>query len=326
MKYMAPVEPRHAVSAWAESLDVDDLGGIQIVELGGAEHGFVRNGSRRWLGVFIAIAAAVTGFGFVSHGSEATLLGPVQTRSEVRAVASASPGNRVGAPATDRTTEALDDQPIVVTSPVEGATITSGVTMTGGVVVIDAAARRPLGRVHAAVSIGELVLGARDVDVETSGTFQFRILLFPPPFDAPVALRMQAAPSGGRAGFDMSRDFHLAIPSAVGFWDASATGLVDAAGRVQMRIRGYGPLSARTVDIAIRDARRQEIATDSVRLTVDGDLPGAVGGRILGLGSFDTTLWLPRGSSGHLTVLVRWRDAATGARLHMETALMPNGE
>src|SRR5262245_27257135 len=48
MKYIAPVEPRQAVSAWAESVDAHDLGAIQIVELSGAEHGRIGNGSRRW--------------------------------------------------------------------------------------------------------------------------------------------------------------------------------------------------------------------------------------------------------------------------------------
>jgi hypothetical protein len=245
--------------------------------------------------------------------------------SEARSIASASPGNRVGPLATDGAAQGLDDQPIVITTPAGGATVTSGVTMTGGAVVVDASARRALGMVHTSVSIGELVLGSRDTDVQAAGPFQVRIALFPPPFDAPVVLRMRGAPSSGRGGFDVSRDFHLAIPSAVGFWDASATGLVDAGGRIQVRIRGYGPLSARAVDIAIRDARSHAVAKASVRLAVDGDVPGAVAGRILGLGSFDATLWLPPGSAGKLSLVATWRDAGTGARLHMETTLAPVG-
>ena len=324
MKYMAPVDTRHAVSAWAESLDVNDLGGIQIVELAGAEHGFVRNGSRRWLGVFIAVAAAVTGFGFVSHGSEASLLGPAPARSEAARIAQASPDDRSGPTATDPAAPGDAGQPIGLVAPAEGARITSGVTMTGGVVAVEADAREGIGNVHATVSMGELLLGASDVDVSARGPFAFRIPVFPPPFDAPVVLRLQTAPGDGRAGVDVSRAFRLAVPSAVGFWDASPTGSVDARGRIQLQVRGYGPRSARSLDLAIRDARGREIATTSVRIVVDDRIPGASAGRILGLGSFASTLWLPAGADDHLSLRATWRDAATGARLHMDTALAPS--
>jgi hypothetical protein len=197
------------------------------------------------------------------------------------------------------------------------------VTMTGGVVVVDAFARRPVGMVHASVAIGELVLGSTDVEVQTIGPFEFRIPLFPPPFAAPVVLRLHAAPSGRGGGFDVFRDFRLNIPSAVGFWDASPTGPVDARGRVLIVIRGYAPLSARTVDVAIRDGRGHEVATGSIRLAVDADLPGSAGGWSLGLGSFEATLWLPPGWGDRLSLIATWRDAATGTQLHMETALAP---
>jgi hypothetical protein len=323
MKYIAPVEPRHEASAGAQGVGAADLDGPRIVELTGVEQDVVGPGSRRWSAVLVGIAVAVTGFGFVWHGSGPPVRGPARDASEVATAASATPRGLDGANETGGAALDVGDQPLVVIAPADGATVTSGVTMTGGVVVIDAAARRALGMVHASVSIGGLVLGSSDVDVQTIGPFEFRIPLFPPPFDAPVVLRMQAAPSGGGHGFEVSRDFHLDIPSAVGFWDASPTGVVDAGGRVQMVIRGYGPRSARTVDIAIRDARGHDVANGSVRLAVDADLPGAVAGRILGLGSFDATLWLPPGPADGLSLIATWRDAATGARLHVETALTP---
>jgi hypothetical protein len=324
MKYMAPVEPRHAVSTWANNLDVDDLGGIQIIELAGAEHGLVRNGSRRWLGVVIAVAAAVTGFGFVSHGSEAALLGAAPARPAVAVVASAGPERRVGSIATDPASQTPDARPIVVVAPADGAKVTSGVVMTGGVVTVDAAADRVLGTVRASVSMGELVLGERVIDVQAVGPFKVRIPVFPPPFDAPVTLRLQASTPGSGAGFDVARGFRLAIPSAVGFWQATPTGTVDAKGRVQLQIRGYAPLSARSIDIAIRDPRGHDVAAASVRIAFDADLPGAAAGRILGLGTFDATVWLPRASVGQHSLCGTWRDAATGARLHVDTALEPS--
>jgi hypothetical protein len=322
MKYIAPVEPRHEASVGALGEGSDDLDSFRIVELTGVEQG-VGSGSRQWIGVMVGIVVAITGLGFLWHGSGPPIHGPAQNTSKVAAAALATPRDLDGANETGGPALHDGDQPVVVIAPADGATVTSGVTMTGGVVVIYGAARRALGMIHASVSMGGLVLGSSDVDVQTIGPFAFRIPLFPPPFDAPVVLRMQAAPSSWGDGFEVSRDFHLDIPSAVGFWDASLTGMVDVGGRVQMVIRGYGPRSARTVDVAIRDARGHDVAKRSVRLALDADLPGAVGGRILGLGSFVAALWLPPGSADGLSLIATWRDAATGTRLHMETALTP---
>src|SRR5262245_58163026 len=52
MKYIAPVER-----------EPDDVGGPEIVDLTGAEHAAVPSGSRRWIGVLVGLAVAITGFG-----------------------------------------------------------------------------------------------------------------------------------------------------------------------------------------------------------------------------------------------------------------------
>jgi hypothetical protein len=298
---------------------MDDL---QIVELGGAEHGVVRAGSRRWTGVLVGLAVAITGFGFVYHGSSPPVPGAGGEASEAPAAAPRTPPGVDGAIESGAALD-VSEPPVIVTAPADGATVTSGAIMTGGVVVVDAVARRALGLVHASVSIDERVLGAGDLNVPTSGPFEVRIPVFPPPFAARVALRMQVYPSGGDPGSELSRDFRLNIPSVVGFWDVSPTGVVDPHGRLQILIRGYGPVAARTVVIAVRDARGHDVATGSAGIAVHGDLPGAEGGRILGLGSFGATLWLPPAADA-LSLQATWRDAATGARLHMETAL-PEG-
>jgi hypothetical protein len=327
MKYIARMEPSHESSAGAQGVradyldDVDDLG---IVELAAVEHGIVGSGSRRWIGVAVGIAVGITGFGFVSHGTGPPSRGPAHDASAAAAAASGTPPGLDGANETGGTALDVGDRPVLVIAPADGATVTSGVTMTGGVVVVDAVAHRALGMVQTSVSMGGLVLGSSDVDVQTAGPFEFRIPLFPPPFAAPVVLRMHAAPSARGGGFDVFRNVHLNIPCAVGFWDASPSGTIDARGRVPIVIRGYAPLSARTVDLAIRDGRGHEVATGSIRLAVDADLPGSAGGWILGLGSFKATLWLPPGWGDRLSLIATWRDAAAGTRLHLETEFAPS--
>jgi len=321
MKYIAPVEQRHETSVAEGDPGADGMDDLQIIELGSRQHDVVRARSRRWAGVLVGLAVAITGFGFVCHGSGPPVRGPAGEALGAPASLPVTPRGVDGA--SERVSGAPDatEQPVIVTAPADGATVTSGVIMTGGVVVVDAVARRALGLVHASISIDELLLGARDLEVPTIGPFQFTIPVFPPPFAAPVTLRMRVASSGGDAASELSRAFRLNIPSAVGFWDASPTGLVDPDGRLEVRVRGYGPVSARTVVVAIRDARGHDVATGSAAIAIHGDLQGAEGGGVLGLGSFGATLWLPPGSAGASSLQLTWRDAATGARLHMETAL-----
>ena len=201
--------------------------------------------------------------------------------------------------------------------------MTGGIAVTGAVVVVDATARRALGTIHASVSIGEAVLGCRDVTVDVAGPIQVRIPVFPPAFDAPVVLHLDSEPIGSRSGLAISRDLRLDIPSVVGFWDVTPTGSVDRTGRVQMSIRGYAPRASRTAKIAVQDARGHVAAIATVPISDEGGCPGSIGGRIFGLGSFVARLWLPAGSTGPWTLGVRWRDATTGHQLHFETALSP---
>src|SRR4051794_40038400 len=182
MRYVAPVEPLRGASAGARSVGADDLDDLRIVEPTHMEHGVVRSGSRRWTGILVGITVAATGFGIVYHGSEPPVRGPARDVSEATADTSATPRCVDGANETGDVALDIGDQPVVVTEPADGATVTSGVTMTGGVVVINATTRRELGMIHASVAIGGLVLGSRDVDVETIGPFAYRIPLFPPPF------------------------------------------------------------------------------------------------------------------------------------------------
>jgi hypothetical protein len=294
-----------------------------MVELTDIRRDHGRLGSARWLGLLVGLAVAVIGYGFVGQVTGPPRTGPDRAHNDTdRAVAAAAtePTSTVG---SDGPISAVDDQPMLLTAPIEGATVTSGIAVTGGVVVVDAIARRGLGVVHASVSIGGAVLGCRDVSVDAAGPIEVRIPVFPPAFDAPVMLRLASKGIGDRSGFAIARDLRLDIPSVVGFWDAAPTATVVQTGRVEMLIRGYGPRSARTVDIAIRDAGGTELAIDSVPIADDKGCPGSMGGGIFGLGSFVARLGLPAGTTGPWTLGARWRDAGTGLELHFETSLAP---
>src|SRR3954463_6702846 len=119
MRYVAPVEPLRGASAGARSVGADDLDDLRIVEPTHMEHGVVRSGSRRWVGILVGIAVAATGFGFVHHGSGPAVGGPVRVVSEATTPTSAT------SRAADRPNEigdvahAIGDQPVVVTSPAD---------------------------------------------------------------------------------------------------------------------------------------------------------------------------------------------------------------
>ena len=322
MKYVAPVERRDPGTPRRADPGGDGTDELEIVDLVGGGHDLLPRRSGRRIGVLIGLAVALVGYGFVGHFSGSPASGPVHSTDDADrslAVATTDPAGATGpdGPMSE------DDESLMVTAPTDGSTLTGGIEVTGGVVVVDAIATRPLGALHASVSIGGAVLGCRDLTVLTAGPLEVRIPVFPPAFDAPVVLSVASAPFEGRPGSALARDLRLDIPSVVGFWDAAPTGTVVQTGRVQMLIHGYGPRSARTIDISIQDVLGEVVAVTSVPITDDHDCPGSIGGRIFGLGSFVARLWLTAGTTGPRTLSARWRDAATGQQLHFETSLGP---
>jgi hypothetical protein len=320
VKYVAPVELRNPGTPRRTDPDGDGTDEIEIVDLVGGGHDLLPMRSGRRLGVLIGLAVALVGYGFAGQFSGSPTPGPVHSTDAADRSVAAAPTDPLSALGPDRS-RSEDDQPLIVTAPTNGSTLSGEIEVTGGVVLVDAIARRPLGAVRASVSIGGAVLGCRNVSVERAGPLEVRIPVFPPGFDAPVVLSMTFAPFAGRPGFALARDLRLDIPSVAGFWDAAPTATVVQTGRVQMLIHGYGPRSARTVDIAIQDALGAVVANTSVPITDDLDCPGSTGGRIFGLGSFVARLWLPAGTTGSRTLSGRWRDDATGQELHFETSL-----
>ncbi len=206
-----------------------------------------------------------------------------------------------------------DDRPVIVTAPAEGATVTGGIAVTGGVVVVDATARRALGTVHASVSIGDAVLGCHDVSVDLAGPFEVRIPVFPPAFDAPVVLRLDSEPLGGRSGFAVSRQLRLDVPSVVGFWDAAPT----AADRQDRPSRVVDPRIRATVRADGRHRRsrtggawwsRSRRSRSSTRMPAPARSVGGSSALEASLPDYGCrpVRQVP-GSSGR-----SWRDAATG--------------
>ncbi len=308
-------------SGGGDEVAADDAEAPQIVELASVGAGTVGRASRRWIGVLMATSAALTGLGFMAHGFAPAIRPAAQEASEAQPPA--SPTSRGGDADAGSGGVAPDagDSDMIVLAPQDGATVTSGVILTGGVVAVNAVARRPLGTVHASVSIGTLVLGSSEVEVMRAGPFGLEVRVFPPPFNAPVVLRLHADSPGAGGTVDTARSFQLDIPSAVGLWAMSPSGRVDARGRVQIVVRGYGPLSARMLHVAVRDRHGRRVSRARARLGVNVGAPGAAAGWILGLGRFTATLWLPPGPAKDLVLVATWRDAATGARLHTETRL-----
>jgi len=320
MKYVAHIEPREPDGGGMGQ--GDRAAGGEIEELTGVERDLVSPRSSRWIGLFLTVAVAIIGYGFVSHASD-----PPTTS---RAPEPAGPGDAGWLPHVPRNggegpmaADPAADNALTITAPAGGSTITGGVAVTGGVVVVEAVAGRPLGTVHVSVAIGEAVLGWRDVDVRRAGPLELRIPVFAPAFDAPVVLRLAAAAMGGEPGVVVSRDLRLDVPSAVGFWDAVPTGIVDDAGRAELLIQGYGPRASRTIEIAMRDARGVVRARSAVPISYDSTVPGAPGGRVLGLGSFTARLWVAADDAGPWTLRAEWPDASTGTHLHLETSLPP---
>jgi hypothetical protein len=93
MKYIAPVDPPSESSAGRPDQGPEDHGDAQIVDLTRADRG-VQAGSRCWIGVLLGIAVAVTGFGFICHGSA-----PQVDRIAANATADASHAGPTQAPA-----------------------------------------------------------------------------------------------------------------------------------------------------------------------------------------------------------------------------------
>ncbi len=280
MKYNAALSSTADTPDW----EIEDLTEIQHV--GGATW------SNRWLGVVIAIAVAIVGFGFVGHWSTG-----VQT-PRARALEPAHDPGAVdgGEPSTSSDSQA----PFELTSPA------AGTRLEGGLVEVHGIAARPLGSVHMAIWLGDVVLGWTNVDVPSAGPVTASIRVFAPPFTAPVELRIDSGTTGSGEGLATVVAFRLHAASSVGLW---RTRVEPAPAGTTVRVEGFGSVSTEDLEITVRAADDRVLATSTPSIGQEDGRPGSFGGGLLGLGSFTAKITLAGPlPSGRLTLFLTWRD------------------
>jgi hypothetical protein len=285
MKYLparsiAQPDATWTVDATATS-EIEDLGVIH--QIGGTPW------SNRWLGVAIAIAVAIVGFGFVGHW---TSEGP----------APATPGPALADDTRSRSAEAPDGDlaPFVVTTPADGDTI------HGGVVEISGFARRPIGTIHLAILLGDAVLGWTNLEVGEPGRVTTSIRVFAPSFGVPVVLRIASGASSHGPGVEMSIGLRLHAPAGIGIWRTVIGGPNESP---SVLVEGFGPETTRDVVIGVSTAGGRVLVDEKASVGYEDGRPGAVGGDMIGLGSFTVRLGLDDPLPSVLIVSVTWRDA-----------------
>jgi hypothetical protein len=265
----------------------------ELEELGEFKDARGARWSNRWLGVVVAAAVAIVGFGFVGRWSSDD---PVTTRAEeTRQAADAPPPARPDA----------DPVAFVLTDPVDGEAI------DGSVVEVRGVAHRAFGTVHLAVRLGDAVLGWTNLDVRERGAVSATIRVFAPSFSVPVVLSIDSAATRSGAGLAIALGLRLHAPAAVAVWRTALTGPSDAP---SVLVEGYGPETTRDLRVQVYAADARGIAIGAASVGHEDGRPGALGGGMLGLGSFTVRLTLDEPAPGEaLVVSVTWRDHAGGS-------------
>jgi hypothetical protein len=273
-------EPADAAMDWV----IEEL--TENEQVGGAR------GSNRWLGVAIAIAVAIVGFG---------LAGGLTTRKPP----TTSPRTGLGeGPAIVAEPSPSAVEPFEVIVPGDGARV------DGSVVEVDGWAERPLGTVHLAIRLGDVVLGWTNLEVPAAGPVHASIRVFAPAFEVPVVLRVGGVPSDGGAAFETDVDLRLGLTTPVDLWrtsvrtdETSATILVD----------GFGPMTERDLVVRVLSADNRVLGSTPVSIGIEDGRPGSLGGRLIGLGSFSARIVVGGSIAGPgLTLVAAWRDRPAG--------------
>ena len=227
MRYFAPTE----LTATHRKVIDEDAPSWVIEELTDPRPRAVRHGSNRWVGVAIGVAVAAVGFGFVSHITD-----PAPTpgsQAAAGATAGAPASAKVTAPSTtDDTAVIAPMTPLVISSPVRGATV------DGGLVEVRGVAERPLGGVHLSIVLGDAVLGWTNLEIDQAGPFRTEVPIYAPAFEVPAVLRIEGLALGIEPGRSLSIDLHLNAGAPVGLWRA---GLAPSAPDTVL-ISGFAPL------------------------------------------------------------------------------------
>jgi len=285
MKYMPASSIAQPDATWTAetttTTEIEDLGAVH--QVGGAPW------SNRWLGVAIAITVAIVGFGFVGQW---TSEGP----------APATTGPALAADTGSRRAEAPDDDlaPFVVTTPADGDTIHSGV------VAISGFARRPMGTIHLAIWLGDAVLGWTNLEVGVPGRVTTAIRVFAPSFGVPVVLRIDSGASSHGPGVEIGIGLRLHAPAGISIWRTVIGGPNEAS---SVLVEGFGPETTGDLAVRVSTAGGRVLATEQAAVGQEDGRPGAVGGQMIGLGSFTVRLRLADPLPSLLIVSVTWRDA-----------------
>ena len=210
---------------------------------------------------------------------------------------------QVGSATIARPLEGVATAPaVVVESPRTGA-VTSEPT-----ILVSAVADRPLASSRIALLVGDAVIGWAGVRDVPAGRFEARVEAFLPAVRLPAELSVSGVDTLG--SFEVRQAVTLAAVSPILVWSAASS--VD--GRTVV-VEGTAPLTTDRVDVRIVGADGHTLGSATAAVVVDSWRPGAEGGRLLGVGSFRSTIEVGPAGRGHAmsAVVVAAGDASIGA-------------
>jgi hypothetical protein len=251
----------------------------------------VRAADRRWMVALAGIAASVC-VGFVG-----AFVAPPSADTDLRSVD--------GPPRPTAWGSAAAQSPA---PPIDLLLPAGGALVTGGQVAVDLTAA-PGRKVHVSVTVGDAVLGWRDVVTNEDGAWKGEVPVFAPRVALPAVVH--AAALLQRAPVEAHNPIVLDGNSALVVWDASV--IVGSDGRPTAVYHATAPLAFTDIAAWVAGADGSRAGASAKASHGAAPLPGSAGGRELGLGSVTGTLLVRGPVSRPLVLHIVWHDPATGA-------------
>jgi len=288
-----------------------EAAGLQLEELGPADvHASLGATSDLRLRVAVVAMAVIVGAGVVGK-----LTGdrPVAYAGEYTAAAAgspapadvpAAPGINADIPSTGA---ASATAALAIVSPAAGAIV------EGAVVGLHASTALPLDSVLLTALIGDAEIGRVTIRDVPAGALDVSLPVFAPPVALGAELLLLApAPAHPelltatalRRGAIADRAFSLRPNGPLGLWQP---GLTLDAERLSIRVSGCAPLDLGTLEVRLVARSGRVLDRSPAPIGRDEALPGALGGRGLGLGSFAVTLSTTERVDA-VRVELDWRD------------------
>ena len=265
---------------------------------------------RRWL-LAIAGVAAVICLGFVSNS-----VAPPSVRN-------AYPGDD-RAVASDAPRLALGDDPRNSTPPsqraIELRLPADGASVTGGLVQVRLHSSSQV-KIHVSVSIGDAIIGWRDVKTESDGSWEGAVRVFAPRIALPATVSVAALLPQGP--IEASGAIVLEGGGQVVLWDASIVAATN-----QMPTVGYrasAPLDVARVRAWVTDDTGMTLGQAMASSHVEEWQAGSAGGRELGLGTISGEIPLRGWIAGRVVLHLAWDDPVTGAPQGLERDIEATG-